>query len=111
MPRSRCIRRPAISTSGSCAASTASTTKNSRISCTRSRSRRITGTMSSRELADPDATRGVGERLAGLVRGGDAIALVGELGAGKTTLVTGLVAALGGGDAHSPTFALVHAYD
>ena len=61
-------------------------------------------------LADPAATRGVGERLAGLVRGGDAIALVGELGAGKTTLVAGLVAGLGGGAAASPTFALVHEY-
>lgn len=61
-------------------------------------------------LADPSATRGVGERLAGLVRGGDAIALVGELGAGKTTLVAGLVAALGGGAAASPTFSLVNEY-
>lgn len=62
------------------------------------------------KLADPEATRRVGERLAGLVRGGDAIALVGELGAGKTTLVAGLVAGLGGGAAASPTFALVNEY-
>jgi tRNA threonylcarbamoyladenosine biosynthesis protein TsaE len=62
------------------------------------------------KLADPAATRRLGERLAGLVRGGDAIALVGELGAGKTTLVAGLVAGLGGGAAASPTFALVHEY-
>ena len=41
---------------------------------------------------------------------GDAIALIGELGAGKTTFTTGLVTALGGGDAHSPTFSLVHQY-
>jgi len=61
-------------------------------------------------LADPAATRRVGERLAGLVRGGDAIALVGELGAGKTTLVAGLVAGLGGGAAASPTFSLVNEY-
>jgi tRNA threonylcarbamoyladenosine biosynthesis protein TsaE len=61
-------------------------------------------------LADPAATRRAGERLAGLVRGGDAIALVGELGAGKTTLVVGLVDALGGGAAASPTFSLVHEY-
>jgi tRNA threonylcarbamoyladenosine biosynthesis protein TsaE len=51
-----------------------------------------------------------GERLAALVRGGDAIALVGDLGAGKTTLVIGLVAALGGGRAASPTFSLVNEY-
>jgi len=61
-------------------------------------------------LADADATRAVGARLAALVAGGDAIALVGELGAGKTTLVAGLVEALGGGAAHSPTFSLVHEY-
>ncbi|MFT3698393.1 MAG: tRNA (adenosine(37)-N6)-threonylcarbamoyltransferase complex ATPase subunit type 1 TsaE [Kofleriaceae bacterium] len=63
------------------------------------------------KLADAAATRAAGERLAGLIRGGDAIALVGELGAGKTTFTAGLVAALGGGDAHSPTFSLVHRYD
>ncbi len=61
-------------------------------------------------LADATATTRVGERLAALVRGGDAIALVGDLGAGKTTLVAGLVAALGGGEAQSPTFSLVNEY-
>jgi tRNA threonylcarbamoyladenosine biosynthesis protein TsaE len=61
-------------------------------------------------LADAAATRRVGARLAALVRGGDTIALVGDLGAGKTTLVTGLVAALGGGAAASPTFSLVNEY-
>jgi len=61
-------------------------------------------------LPDAAATEAVGARLASLVTGGDAIALVGELGAGKTTLVAGLVAALGGGEAHSPTFSLVHEY-
>jgi tRNA threonylcarbamoyl adenosine modification protein YjeE len=62
-------------------------------------------------LADADATRRAGEALAAIVRGGDAIALIGDLGAGKTTLVAGLVAALGGGAAHSPTFSLVNRYD
>lgn len=62
------------------------------------------------ELPDPAATRRVGERLAALVQGGDAIALIGDLGAGKTTLVAGLVAALGGGAASSPTFSLVNEY-
>lgn len=63
-----------------------------------------------RDLPDAAATRQIGERLADLVRGGDAIALVGDLGAGKTTLVTGLVAGLGGGAAASPTFSLVNEY-
>ena len=61
-------------------------------------------------LGDAAATQAAGARLAARVRGGDAIARVGELGAGKTTFTTGLVAALGGGDAHSPTFSLVHQY-
>jgi tRNA threonylcarbamoyladenosine biosynthesis protein TsaE len=62
------------------------------------------------KLADPDATARAGAHLAAQLRGGDAIALVGELGAGKTTFVSGLAAALGAGGAHSPTFALVHEY-
>lgn len=61
-------------------------------------------------LADPAATERAGARLADLVQGGDAIALIGDLGAGKTTLTAGLVAALGGEGAHSPTFSLVHQY-
>lgn len=61
-------------------------------------------------LADVDATKALGARLAAVVQGGDAIALVGELGAGKTTLVSGLTEALGAGAAHSPTFGLVHEY-
>ncbi len=61
-------------------------------------------------LDGADATVATGRTLAGLVRGGDAIALIGDLGAGKTTLVTGLVAALGGGAASSPTFSLVNEY-
>jgi tRNA threonylcarbamoyladenosine biosynthesis protein TsaE len=63
-----------------------------------------------RRLADAAATVAVGAALAGLVEGGDAIALIGDLGAGKTTLVGGLAAALGAGAAASPTFALVHEY-
>jgi tRNA threonylcarbamoyladenosine biosynthesis protein TsaE len=61
-------------------------------------------------LADPDATSRAGAKLAKHVVGGDAIALIGDLGAGKTTLVAGLVAALGGGAAASPTFSLVNEY-
>jgi tRNA threonylcarbamoyl adenosine modification protein YjeE len=61
-------------------------------------------------LADDAATAAVGARLADLVRGGDTIALCGDLGAGKTTLVAGLVHALGGSGASSPTFSLVNQY-
>jgi tRNA threonylcarbamoyl adenosine modification protein YjeE len=59
-------------------------------------------------LADAAATVRAGAALAQVVSGGDAIALVGDLGAGKTTLAVALVEALGGGaGAHSPTFSLV----
>src|SRR5688572_13702051 len=61
-------------------------------------------------LADEAATRAAGAALARLVIGGDAIALVGDLGAGKTTLVAGFVAELGAGTASSPTFSLVNEY-
>lgn len=61
-------------------------------------------------LADSDATARAGAHLAALVEGGDAIALIGDLGAGKTTFTAGLVAALGGGAAASPTFSLVNEY-
>jgi tRNA threonylcarbamoyl adenosine modification protein YjeE len=61
-------------------------------------------------LLDAEATARAGAALAGLVRGGDAIALVGDLGAGKTTLVGGLARALGAGAASSPTFSLVNEY-
>ena len=61
-------------------------------------------------LADEQATRAAGAVLGTVLAGGDAIALVGDLGAGKTTLVSGLVAALGAGTAASPTFSLIHEY-
>jgi len=49
--------------------------------------------------------------LAAILRGGEMIALCGELGAGKTTLVRALTAALGSTDpVASPTFVLEHEY-
>lgn len=54
----------------------------------------------------------LGGRIAALVRAGDLIALDGGLGAGKTTLARGILAALGlAGEAPSPSFALVQPYD
>lgn len=68
--------------------------------------------MSRRPLADAVATAAAGEALGRVVRGGDVIALVGELGAGKTSFTRGL--AIGAGvdpdDVASPTFALVNEY-
>lgn len=55
-------------------------------------------------------TERVAAALAHHVQCGDTLALRGEMGAGKTTLVAALVAALGGPVAASPTFALLHEY-
>lgn len=64
-----------------------------------------------RVLADADATAALGAAIAGMLRRGDVVALVGDLGAGKTTLVRGLLAALGhAGEVPSPTFTLVQTY-
>ena len=60
-------------------------------------------------LPDEAATEALGARFAELVRPGDLLLLEGPLGAGKTTLVRGLVSALGGdpGEMCSPTFILL----
>jgi tRNA threonylcarbamoyladenosine biosynthesis protein TsaE len=63
-------------------------------------------------LAGEPATIAAGERLAKLLRPGDVITLAGDLGAGKTTLVRGLLHALGHqGEVPSPSFAIVQHYD
>lgn len=63
-------------------------------------------------LADADATDRVGRALALLLRPGDAVALSGDLGMGKTTLARGVLSALGlEGEAPSPSFPIVIAYD
>ena len=63
-------------------------------------------------LADEEATELLGGRIAGSLRPGDLILLEGPLGAGKTTLVRGLVRGLGGDPAEvcSPTFVLLESY-
>ena len=59
----------------------------------------------------PEATEALGEALARHVRSGDAIALVGDLGAGKTCLVRGIARGLGSPDlVTSPTFVILHTY-
>jgi tRNA threonylcarbamoyladenosine biosynthesis protein TsaE len=63
-------------------------------------------------VADERATAELGARLAAVSRPGDVITLSGPLGAGKTTLARGFIAALGHeGDVPSPTFAIVQPYE
>ncbi len=59
----------------------------------------------------PEATRAIGEEFGRTAAVGDVFALTGDLGAGKTQFVKGLVIGAGGrADVTSPTFTLVHEY-
>jgi tRNA threonylcarbamoyl adenosine modification protein YjeE len=63
-------------------------------------------------LPDLDATARLGASIAGGLSPGEAVALWGELGAGKTTLARAILTALGvSEDVPSPTFTLVQSYD
>jgi len=65
------------------------------------------------EIALPDAesTRALGEQLASELRAGDLVVLVGDLGAGKTTLTQGIGAGLGvRGQVASPTFIIARSH-
>jgi len=62
---------------------------------------------------NPAYTFQFGKNLGMLLMPGDVVALVGELGAGKTTLTQGIVRGLGVGEEHyigSPTFTLINEY-
>ncbi len=60
----------------------------------------------------PGATRDLGRRIGERLRAGSVIALVGELGCGKTCFAKGLCAGLGipQREVNSPTFAFVNEY-
>jgi tRNA threonylcarbamoyl adenosine modification protein YjeE len=64
------------------------------------------------QLRDLDATRALGRRLAGLIGGGDVVALRGPLGIGKTELARALIRARAGApiEVPSPSFTLVQDY-
>jgi tRNA threonylcarbamoyladenosine biosynthesis protein TsaE len=68
--------------------------------------------MSTILIASEAETEAFAARLAGALRPGDVVALVGDLGAGKTRIVQGLAHALGIPieDVTSPTFTLIHEY-
>ena len=60
----------------------------------------------------PTATRELGQRIGRQLKAGSVIALIGELGCGKTCFTKGLCAGLGipGKQVNSPTFAFVNEY-
>ena len=64
-------------------------------------------------LEDPAATARLGLCLSGELRAGDVVALSGPLGAGKSVLARGIIAALcpDEADIPSPTFTLVQTYE
>ena len=63
--------------------------------------------------ASPEETEAIARRLGAAACPGDVIALVGDLGAGKTAFVRGLAAGLGipPEDVASPTFTMVDEHD
>jgi tRNA threonylcarbamoyladenosine biosynthesis protein TsaE len=63
-------------------------------------------------LENEAATLAAGAKLAKALRAGDVVTLSGDLGAGKTTLVRGLLQAMGHqGEVPSPSFAIVQPYE
>ena len=63
-------------------------------------------------IRDEKAMLAFGRKLAKAIRPGDVITLSGPLSAGKTTLVRGVLAALGHrGEVPSPSFAIVQPYE
>jgi len=61
----------------------------------------------------PQETERIGELLGSVLTRGDIIALAGELGTGKTTLVRGVARGMGieGAEVASPSFTLVNEYE
>ena len=62
--------------------------------------------------SSPEETQALGERVGRLLRPGDVVALSGELGSGKTTLIQGMAKGLGlePDVVKSPTFVLMREY-
>ena len=65
------------------------------------------------QTRSPSGTADLGRKLAQRFKAGDCVALIGDLGAGKTALTRGIAAGLGLADLRmvsSPTFVLVQEY-
>ncbi len=59
----------------------------------------------------PEETYVLGKKIGGLLKPGDVVAITGELGAGKTTLIKGLAEGLGVADfVSSPSFIIINEY-
>ena len=66
------------------------------------------------QSASPEETEQIGRQIAAELRAPALIVLIGELGAGKTTLSKGLIGGLGAAEPDevlSPTFSLIHEYE
>ena len=65
------------------------------------------------ETASEEETQNLGRHLAQRLPAAAVVSLIGNLGAGKTTLTKGIVEGRGAGSAHdvsSPTYTLIHEY-
>lgn len=63
------------------------------------------------QTMDPESMKSLGIAIANELRPGDVVALIGDLGAGKTHLTQGIAQGLGRKDSiTSPTFSLVNEY-
>ena len=64
------------------------------------------------ETVSAEASQALGERIGRACQGGEVLALIGQLGTGKTCLIKGVAAGLGvpSDSVASPTFALIHEY-
>jgi tRNA threonylcarbamoyladenosine biosynthesis protein TsaE len=72
----------------------------------------ITEEMTKFSCSDEAQLLAIGRQLGPLLEKGDVIALTGDLGAGKTTLVRGLIQAfIADEEVPSPTYTLVQTYD
>ena len=63
-------------------------------------------------LSDEAATLNFGKKISKYLRPGNILSLIGELGAGKTTMVRGIISGFDAkiSDVTSPTFTLVHEF-
>ena len=63
------------------------------------------------EIVGAEAMRAFGAKIGNLLKSGDIVALIGDLGVGKTHITQGIAQSMGyEGEVTSPTFALVNEY-